>query len=343
MLRDLVVEEYILDRTSEVLQSNAQTQDLKMAAKRYSHKGAGGAVDPGLTLVFCHGLGAHKEQWEPTLARLLYTESTEGRGRHAIREVWSFDWQSHGDSGVLNRVKLASQHEAVCAQLTEFIDSPRMMDHKLVLIGHCVGMTALTLAISDGQMRPAIKALIMVDPIIITEEVWATDLERREAVMHHFFNETATRPDTWTSREEAHNYLIGRYPWRQWHKDVLRIFVNSGLQSTPSGGCELKCSKAQEALQFLDRRAHFESTAHLAKLSQKIPIHIVWGENHDNIFFSKTMQDASLEPFRERVTQMAVKDCGHMVIQEQPQKLASIIATVLCKIHEELSFIKFMT
>jgi hypothetical protein len=76
-------------------------------------------------------------------------------------------------------------------------------------------------------MRPAIKALIMVDPIIITEEVWATDLERREAVMHHFFNETATRPDTWASREEAHSYLIGRYPWRQWHKDVLRIFVVS--------------------------------------------------------------------------------------------------------------------
>jgi hypothetical protein len=136
MLRDLVVEEYILDRPSEVLQSNAQTQlqDLKMAAKRYSHKVADGAVDRGLTLVFCHGLGARmfhrsyftplqlikkcsadKEQWEPTLAHLLYTESTDGRGRHAIREAWSFDWQSHGDSGVLNRVKLASQREAVCA------------------------------------------------------------------------------------------------------------------------------------------------------------------------------------------------------------------------------------
>lgn len=29
------------------------------------------------------------------------------------------------------------------AALTGFIDSPRMLDHKLVLIGHCVGVTAL--------------------------------------------------------------------------------------------------------------------------------------------------------------------------------------------------------
>lgn len=58
MLRDLVVEEYILERPSGILRTNAQMQDLKMAAKRYSHKGADGAVDYGLTLVFCHGLGA---------------------------------------------------------------------------------------------------------------------------------------------------------------------------------------------------------------------------------------------------------------------------------------------
>ncbi|KAF9478000.1 alpha/beta-hydrolase [Pholiota conissans] len=342
--QDLAIEEYVLDTPKRF--GASMQRGLKMAAKCYTRKDIGSLKSgdaEGFTLIFCHGLGSHKEQWEPTLFRLFTMQNTENPGDCSIREAWAFDWQSHGDSGVLNRSALISRstkaattkpnHLALrewAAALKEFIHSPRMAGHQLVLIGHCVGMTALTHAISDRRICPSIKTLIMVDPIIITEQAWKADLEKREGVMNHLLQETSARPDTWDSKEKAYVYFSRRYPWKQWNKEVLKVFVDEGLQPTSSGGCELKCTKEQEALHFLDRWVYAESTAHISRLSQDISTHIIWGERHDNV--SKEMQDVSLEPFKHRVSQTTIQNCGHMIIQEQPKVLASLINAILTEV-----------
>jgi pimeloyl-ACP methyl ester carboxylesterase len=81
-------EEYILDGGSEF--------PYKVVAKRYrlKHQTHGMTTDPTLLLV--HGLGFHKETWEPTLERLV------DRCRNSpvrFREAWAIDCPSHGDSG----------------------------------------------------------------------------------------------------------------------------------------------------------------------------------------------------------------------------------------------------
>lgn len=55
----------------------------------------------GYTLIFTHGIGFHKEQWEPTLD-VLFTLSRKPGTSFRIREVWSIDCPNHGHAAILN-------------------------------------------------------------------------------------------------------------------------------------------------------------------------------------------------------------------------------------------------
>jgi pimeloyl-ACP methyl ester carboxylesterase len=72
-----------------------------------------------------------------------------------IREAWAFDWQSHGDSAVLNQnilrsgpASTISDVEAPSAYawaeaIAKFIQSPRMQKRRVVCIGHSAGAAAM--------------------------------------------------------------------------------------------------------------------------------------------------------------------------------------------------------
>jgi len=76
----------------------------------------------GHTFIFyCPDLSASqtdKETWEPTIERIFEVQNgksvTDARNR--IREAWSFDWQSHGDAAVLNKIALETEYasDGVC-------------------------------------------------------------------------------------------------------------------------------------------------------------------------------------------------------------------------------------
>lgn len=96
------------------------SKSLTMAAKRYTYRDGDAARD-GVTLLMFHGLGQRessttpdsldltlyqdKEQWEPVIEK-LYALRSDTASSSQIREAWSFDWQSHGESAVLNEKAL---------------------------------------------------------------------------------------------------------------------------------------------------------------------------------------------------------------------------------------------
>ena len=103
--------------SSFVVFHNPET-NLKMTAKRFTLS----SCLNGLTLLFAHGLDSRtsleficrcvymtestfplldKEQWEPLLDDLLKQQHERGHMR-LVREVWTFDFQSHGEAGMLN-------------------------------------------------------------------------------------------------------------------------------------------------------------------------------------------------------------------------------------------------
>jgi hypothetical protein len=66
-----------------------------------------------VTLIFTHGTGFHKEQWEPTIGDLFALLATNN-GSVKVREMWSIDGPNHGDSAVLNEKALKFGYESVC-------------------------------------------------------------------------------------------------------------------------------------------------------------------------------------------------------------------------------------
>ncbi|KAG6807346.1 hypothetical protein H0H93_001666, partial [Arthromyces matolae] len=72
-----------------------------------------------LTLIFTHGTGFHKEQWEPTIDD-FYDLLEKDDKSPKIREVWSIDAPNHGDAAVLNENVLKIGYEPICKAVCYF-------------------------------------------------------------------------------------------------------------------------------------------------------------------------------------------------------------------------------
>ena len=87
-----------------ILFEDTLVSDLKLPAKRYTIT-ARSQLKDGLTLVFAHATGMHKEQWEPIIFALL--------PRPNILEAWAVEWPSHGAGARANASAMARRKEGV--------------------------------------------------------------------------------------------------------------------------------------------------------------------------------------------------------------------------------------
>lgn len=87
---------------------------LVVTAKRYWHPELFSEGPDALTIIFTHGTGFHKEQWEPTFEDLVSLLEGSGNAGKRIREFWSLDCPNHGDAAVLNEEELSYGYEEVC-------------------------------------------------------------------------------------------------------------------------------------------------------------------------------------------------------------------------------------
>jgi len=86
---------------------------LLITAKRYWNPSSPSFSDPNaLTLIFTHGTGFHKEQWEPAIDDLY--NLLDRRGSATVREIWSIDAPNHGDAAILNEKALTWGYHPIC-------------------------------------------------------------------------------------------------------------------------------------------------------------------------------------------------------------------------------------
>ncbi|ORY36942.1 hypothetical protein BCR35DRAFT_60181, partial [Leucosporidium creatinivorum] len=84
-------------------------EQLYLAVNRYRPKKRREGGQQGLTLVFAHANGFHKEIWEPTMADLLdQLEHPSQPQALPVDEIWALDAVNQGDSGVLNESVLGN-------------------------------------------------------------------------------------------------------------------------------------------------------------------------------------------------------------------------------------------
>lgn len=304
---------------------------LKMAAKRYTSGSPTSPDSSGLTLLMMHGLGQHKEFWEPVLEKLFALQAA-GMSHYRIREAWAFDWQSHGDSAILNADRLRDNPEVItvttwASGLALFIKSGRVDGHTLVGVGYSAGTIALMISAKQfsDDLFPY-SQLILVEPILMDEQTmedhWAEldpFLEMMKTIITH-------RRDAWTSKDAAFKYFNQRPPWTSWDPRIVSLYADHGLQmikDKEGRDCAVrKCSTHQEASAFLNHPATWEATSQVARVCAIRPVHVIFGEIYD--LSPRFAKESTVDPTKDRVVASVtrVPNVGHLILQEKPDILA---------------------
>nr|GAT52936.1 predicted protein [Mycena chlorophos] len=301
---------------------------LKMSAKWYWSDESLANVD-GVSLLFAHCIGSHKEQWEPVIETCIVNQ--RGKPRHQrVREAWAFDWQSHGDSAVLNREQIAQTRQngvsafEYAAAVKAFVLSARMEGRHMVAVGHSAGAAAMLLAASDlpraGRAYPY-QAVVLVEPSLASPQIFFKHI----APLHPaLVAATQMRRSKWSSRQEAASWFAKRRPWKTWDKRAVRAFVEHGLvDSEADGGVHLKCDPRQEALAFPDLEPHFAALDEIGRISRAVPMHVVWARRSE--ILSSSVQDALVDESLGRVAASVTRvEGGHLVVQDNDSLLPLI-------------------
>ncbi|EMD31219.1 hypothetical protein CERSUDRAFT_163303 [Gelatoporia subvermispora B] len=315
---------------------------LRAFAKRYTPLKGDSASNSGLTLMFTHCVGSHKEAWEPIISSLfnlrLPKDSLVGDKVPVIREAWSLEWQGHGDSSVVNhdileRVPPLSVLEWVIV-IRHFAVSKLQEGHHLIGIGHSAGAGAILLStvhLSTGSPIPY-HGIILVEDCLATRPVWATgriqdDLDAMTVAIDR-------RRDLWPDRQKAREYLSKRFPWMLWDARMFELFMRHGLRDTSHSGTPmvtLSCTKAQEKATYADNgnEPYKKATDCLAALPPDFEVHCIYGEREDII---KEYLHASVIGCRKMTSVHRVPNAGHQVIQENPDAVSLYLGNVLCNI-----------
>jgi len=66
-------------------------------------------------------------------------------------------------------------------------------------------------------------ALVLVEPTMVTRELFIANIDDRMATMDFCVSATSVRRDTWDSREAALNWFKKRLPWKVWDPRITRI------------------------------------------------------------------------------------------------------------------------
>ncbi|KAG2039533.1 Alpha/beta hydrolase fold-1 [Suillus americanus] len=308
---------------------------LKMTAKRYYTPFSD---SQGLTLLFAHGVGSHKEHWEPMLRYLFSHQNLHQPSR--IREAWCFDWLNHGDAAVINKAALEHRSQGNvsiaewAAAIASFVKSPFLRGHRLVGLGHSAGSSAIILSTRAFPMRnQPFVAVFLLEPSMLTRELWTSHLMERETLMRRSISATLRRRSVFDTWEEAANYYRKRKPWAGYDHEVFDVFTQHGFHSVDiqDGSKEgtkvtLKCDLQHEALAYQDVESHFEATDQYTRLCRVVPVHIVFGTIHDYIpsYFQDCMTDVSQG--RSPASVKRVPGAGHGILQQAPEGLARAVS-----------------
>ncbi|RPD54846.1 alpha/beta-hydrolase [Lentinus tigrinus ALCF2SS1-7] len=308
---------------------------LNLVAKRYV---AEDHNPDGVTLIFFHCTGSHKEVFEPIIPDLLALKHPV-EGKPIVREAWLLDNPAHGDASVYNDEALKRQEagftvEEWCECFKILYASGAFEGHTLIPIGHSVGATAIILATMPSALPPiSFKSLILVEPSLITRAAWDEHLEQQEFALKTVSTMITKRRDTWKSRADARAYFEARIPWGSWDPRILDLFVQHALREVtveengqPVKKVTLCCTRLQEYTQYTNTEPHFVAADRVGTLDRSVAVHVILGEREDVV--PEYCHDSVLE-LRPVASLQKVPDAGHFVVQENPDGLGVAIARIL--------------
>ncbi|KAH9852150.1 Alpha/beta hydrolase fold-1 [Lenzites betulinus] len=296
-----------------------------------------------LSLFLLHCVNSHKETWVPALQHLFELQSKAPNNRFTIVEAWSMDAPSHGHSAVLNESKLYKYPDGIdgsqwVGSIKLFLDSGLISGDSVVGIGHSAGACVIvqTTAVYP-QDRPPYSSIILVEPPMMTREIYAMAVEEGTALLRAI-EIARTRKDIWASREKARAWFAKRLPWNRWDPRVFDLHIQHALCELPTmtypgeEGVTLCVTRAQEVGGYSHYDDCFDALEIMKTLCSRMPVHTVFGEIIDLV--PAITQEANVDESEGRRMKSIVRvaGAGHMVVQEDPRGTALAIWGIL---HED--------
>ncbi|KAF8056928.1 Alpha/beta hydrolase fold-1 [Lyophyllum atratum] len=300
--------------------------------------------DPSaITLIFTHGTGFHKEQWEPSMDD-LWALLGGNNDTVKVREMWAIDAPNHSDAAILNEEVLQYGYDQVFAWeeysrsihafLTGFgtgVDVD-FSTRRLVGIGHSMGGSCLLMSYGYS---PAIRF-----ESLILCELMSMNNKFAEKPPNMLERGSVNRRDIWPSREEAYKALKSRPAWKVWDDRVLRIFVNDGMRPLPTAdypdkteGVTLKCSRKQESACYRDPQGMERAYRLLGPVAKRVPVHMIFGAIND--YIPQQVKDDLVTNAAGGLENLAsfsrVEGAGHLIVQMNPQGVAQKIYDALAR------------
>lgn len=302
----------------------------------------------GLTLVFTHGLASHKEQYDPTIARLLSHAQT----RATIRDIWVLDLPNHGQTALLNRPVLDARKaagKAMCTTkdfalyLRAFLSTPSLKSSTVVGVAHSGSCTLWIFALTS--MPPSLTpfALIMVEPTLMFPSLTPTDPRSIHGAAN--VRGSLAKRDRWMDREALTRWLVGgKGVWRKWDKRVLSGYVRYGFEEANESdlGTGKKKSYVTPTLRKDEESPLYACLSHtvepesLGRACRAVEeagrgVHVIWADFEE--FVSKAAKKEILDAAEHRVvSQRIIKGAGHLIPQEKPDEFGEALVEILNEI-----------
>jgi pimeloyl-ACP methyl ester carboxylesterase len=252
----------------------------------------------GPLLHFAHANGFNAQTYRSLLAPLS--------DRFAVA---ASDARGHGLTTLPATPGLARNWTIFRDDLIAVLD--RIAPEGAILAGHSMGGTASLMA---AALRPEkVRALVLVEPVLIPEGVGPGDneLARRAEKRRDFF----------ASADEAFALYRGRGAFKTWPDEMLRDYLNGGLERTEAG-FRLACRPAWEAEDF---RSTPSGVSQLAQ-SLRCPVTLIHAKD-GTASKSEVAIFKSLYPATRVVGR---PDATHFLPMECPELMRDEITKIAC-------------
>lgn len=192
--------------------------------------------------------------------------------------------------------------------------------HRSIAIGHSLGGIVSLLAAIEQPER--FKALILLDPTILTPDIYAMLRKAQSAGMadqHPLAQGARRRRRDFDSYADAFDYFKGKPLFEDWHPDALQQYVHAGLIATDNG-YTLAWSPEWEAYYF--STGYTQTWDVLPRLSPDIPTLIIRGSQSDTFEASSAEKVRDLLPSATHIT---LDGHGHLFPHSAPDQTAEIV------------------
>lgn len=253
----------------------------------------------GPVILLYHGTGFCAGIWRRIADRL--------RDRY---RVIALDARGHGES---DKPERGYHWPVVAADVVEFVARllPRLGVSEVALgVGHSFGAAALLLAAEEKPT--SFLALMLLDPILLTEELYAGQGLRPDGT-HRLSLVTRMRQARFASRESTRRSLRPTHLFAPWHEDIFEDYLEYGFSEGDDGSLTLRCPPAVEA-QFFEMGQNHRLFTHQPL---RLPTLVVrasagWLRPPDYLPFERLLSQAHTEEV----------SCGHSIPMEQPDRTA---------------------